>query len=164
MPRTWKRYNFPFGQVISQSAAWTFCYVTEWGHTWTHADHSACHRTCGCFPKAWLVQVAVDCQGLKHTQCAPHTAAQGTTATQGRTDDILLPTLVARKCTESFTKDNGWLSYYLPLFVNIPVSDLGIHIETIDKYISIFKGEVNIELKAVDLKRPILKMTCSNAA
>ena len=32
--------------------------------------------------------------------------------------------LLARKCTENFTKDNGWLSDHLFLLANMPVPDL----------------------------------------
>jgi hypothetical protein len=34
---------------------------------------------------------------------------------------------IARKCKESFTKDYGWLSNYLPLVANIPLYDPGIN-------------------------------------
>jgi hypothetical protein len=41
-----------------------------------------------------------------------------------RLETMLSPTLLARKCTENFTKDNGWLSDHLFLLANMPVPDL----------------------------------------
>jgi hypothetical protein len=38
-----------------------------------------------------------------------------------------------RNTRKASQKDYGWLSDHLPLLANIPVSDIGVHIQTIDK-------------------------------